>query len=243
VSAVGESTFEGCSALVSIELSNAVKIESRCFAGTPLTTIILPKVTMINGIDHFSQCPSLATISLPSLLSVDSASSLAIDSSNLASVFLPASPPTVKQTFAFGLQTKASLPSNDDYFTYDLADGPLRDGKFFSIFLDYVVVNVLAGGEEYSGMNIVHAVEKSGNSKNYFQEIGVTEGFLFSDNFPLSMDALKKLIIWSSVSFSSIPANAFSQLSNLEIFEVKGDGEYSLKDSAFKGCANLRALR
>jgi hypothetical protein len=123
---------------------------------------------------------------------------------------------------------------------YDLADNAIRDGRFYSILLNYSIITMLADGVECSGRTIRHALSNSGIVAESVRGLEITAGFLFEDNFPLSLPQLRSFIVSSAVSISQIPISAFSGLENLETVEIKGPRPFILGGRAFEDCLSLR---
>jgi hypothetical protein len=242
VAAVGENAFAGCTVLSSISFPHARSIRDSCFAGTALVSIALPEVTSIIGNNHFSNCALLTSISLPSLLSVDSSDSVAANSPSIATVTLPAAPPLVTSAFNFDSQPNAALSTLSVFMDYDVADGPSRDGRFYSLQLVYSPISILADGVSSSGRTIQHALSVGGLVPTNVRALEVVAGFLFEDNFPLILPQLRSFVVLSDVSVSSIPASAFSGLENLETVDIKGPRSFILCGRAFEGCLSLRSV-
>jgi hypothetical protein len=240
VAVIGESAFDGCTALASLSFPTAKSLASRCFAGTAIVSVSLPQVTAITGNDHFTDCASLTSISLPSLLSVDSSNTIAANAPLIATVDLPVVPPVVSATFNFASSPKAILGSLAVFMAYDMADSSVRDGRFYSLVLDYSMIYVIADSVQSDGRTIAHALSRANIAAANVHELEIVAGSLFEDNFPLVLPQLRSLVISSEVSFSTIPASAFAGLENLETIEIKGSRTFTLGGRAFEGCLSLR---
>jgi hypothetical protein len=160
----------------------------------------------------------------------------------IATIDLPAIPPSVSGSFDIASQPKAILPSQEAFMAYDMADNSIRDGWYYSLVLDYSMIYLIVDGSVCLGRTIEHALSKSGIVSNTVRKLEITKGFLFDANFPLSLPLLQSLVIFAEVIFSMIPDNAFSGLENLDTVEIKGSRPFSLGTRAFENCLGLRSV-
>ena len=87
VTSIGDSAFDGCSSLTTVDFPAAVSISSYAFSGCSRLTIVdLPAATSIGG-HAFSDCRALTTANFPAATSIDSYAFS--DCSNLTTANLP----------------------------------------------------------------------------------------------------------------------------------------------------------
>jgi hypothetical protein len=93
ITSIGESAFDGCTALTTVSLPAVKSIGERAFYGcTALSSVSLPAVTDI-GYAAFSGCTALATVSLPA--ATDIGESAFTGCTALATLDLPGTPPNL----------------------------------------------------------------------------------------------------------------------------------------------------
>ena len=123
ITTVGTNAFYNCSELVSANMPNVTSIGGYVFQGcSKLASVNMPNLTTISGMYAFRDCKELTSVDFPNLTRIyggafESCSALtsanipnatAIDNTafryctKLASVRLPATPPTLSNTNAFG---------------------------------------------------------------------------------------------------------------------------------------------
>lgn len=83
---IGNSAFEGCSALTSVDLPNVESIGNAAFVScSALTSISIPNVTSI-GNGAFGECSALTSINLPNVTSIGQNAFYAISSTAVINI-------------------------------------------------------------------------------------------------------------------------------------------------------------
>ena len=98
VTSIEDYAFFYCDALASVNIPNVTSIGTNAFRHCPpLTNVNMPNVTTI-GDDAFRECEALASVNIPNVTSIGSN---AFYGAKVASVRLPATPPTLGSTMVF----------------------------------------------------------------------------------------------------------------------------------------------
>jgi hypothetical protein len=97
IESIGNSAFQECSALTSVNIPNVTSIGENAFASSGLTSIDIPKVTSLGG-SAFNRCMKLVSVNLPNVTSLDSSSTFG-SCSALTSVDMPKVTIIKTQTF------------------------------------------------------------------------------------------------------------------------------------------------
>jgi hypothetical protein len=246
---ISAEAFKGCPYLDDISFPLATSVGDSAFSGCrSLTSISLPKVTTLSGDGHFKDCEKLATLNLRSLTTVPPSSSNIFNGILCKlDVSLPATPPQTFHRLSFaGINTFLTLPSSNNYQTYDsslLVDGDAAgDFLWCGIPLVQLYIEVIVNQVNAKAATLELAAASIGVAPADVTSIQVVGGSLrtsdltaISTRFP----ALHSFAVSQGVPIENnkIPAEAFLNAASLATVDF--GVTVAIEAKAFEGCTAL----
>ncbi len=237
---LGYGAFAECEALTSITLPESLTtLGERVFAGSGLTSIVIPKnVTNISG-HAFYYCDSLESVTFEENSSVTLIDDYAFQNSGLTSIVIPQSVEELNCAF-YEATNLASVTFEENSSLTTIGNYCFAETALTSIVIPDSVTTIEAGvfiGSSLSsitlGNGITQILQEMFSNCSNLTSISLSENITEIDSYAFNNSGLTSINIPDSVT--SIGQEAFKNCSNLKTVTI-GSGVTTIGTGAFKNC-------